>query len=100
VTLQITDENGTLAGAIVFYLIRRDPGQEATSSPGPPGPLFHLKIDGNTATFEVSHRLAHPPRTLSDPPVHFQLKLTGPDRAELIRSGDSKAVEMRRDKYR
>ena len=37
VTLNLTDESGTLAGAVLFYLHRRNPGQPVTSSPGIPG---------------------------------------------------------------
>jgi hypothetical protein len=39
--------------------------------------MFNLKFDGHALTFQVSHRRAHPPRTLSDPPVTMRLKLTG-----------------------
>ena len=97
VTLTITDEGGTLAGAILFYLIRREAGKDPTSSPGVPEPLLHPKIDGNTLNFEVSHRRAHPPRTLSDPPVSFHLKLSGPNRGELTRGEDSNKLDMIRD---
>lgn len=98
VTLRVTDEGGTIAGAILFYLIRREPGKEPTSSPGIPEPLLNPKIEGNTLEFKVSHRLAHPPGTLSDYPVTFRLKLVGRDRAELTRGDDSHGVEMIRDR--
>ena len=100
ITLHVTNEGGTLAGAIVFYLIRREAGKEPTSSPGIPGPLLNPKLDGNTLNFEVSHRLAHPPRTLSDPPVTFHLKLAGPSRAELTREKDGEKFEMVKDRYK
>lgn len=96
-TLNITDEGGAVAGAVVFYLIRRDPGKEATASPGTPEPLLNLKIDGNILDFSVSHRRAHPPRTLSDLPVHFRLKVTAPNRAELTRGEDEEKLELVKD---
>jgi hypothetical protein len=84
VALNITDEGGSLSGAVLFYLHRRDPGQPVTASAGVPEPLFHPRFDGKTLSFEVSHRRAHPPRTLNDPPVAFQVTLQGPDKAQLI----------------
>ena len=90
VTLTLTDEGGRLSGAILFYLLRRNSVNEPyTSSPGIPEPLFRLKFDGRTLEFEVSHRHAHPPRTLSDPPVRFRLTLTAPDKAELVNENES-----------
>ena len=83
VALVITNEGGSLSGAVLFYFHHRDPGQPWTSSPGLPEPLFNLKFDGTTLTFEVSHRRAHPPRTLSDPPVSFRLTFKGADEAQL-----------------
>jgi len=65
------------SGAILFYLHRRKAGQPVTSSPGIPEPLINPRFDGTTLTFQVSHRRAHPPRTLNDPPVSFRLTLTG-----------------------
>jgi hypothetical protein len=100
VTLTITDEGGRLAGAILFYLIIQDPGKAPTASPGLPEPLFNLKFDGKTLTFQVSHRRAHPPRTLSDPPVTIRLKVTAPDKGVLIREReeDSK-LQVTRNEY-
>ncbi|MDR3772411.1 MAG: hypothetical protein P4L26_03630 [Terracidiphilus sp.] len=88
VTLTVTDEGGSLAGAVLFYLHRRDPSQPITATPGVPEPLFHPRFDGNTLTFEVSHRRAHPPRTLNDPPVSFRLELIAPDKAELVNDNE------------
>lgn len=42
--------------------------------------LFHFSL--------VSHRRAHPPATLHDPPVSFILKLTGTDQGILIRDNE------------
>jgi len=41
ITLNITDENRDLSGAVLFYLHRREPGTPITSAPGLPEPLFH-----------------------------------------------------------
>ncbi|HEY1903444.1 MAG TPA: hypothetical protein VGG56_13490 [Terracidiphilus sp.] len=82
VTLTVTDEGGSLTGAILFYLHRREAGQPVTATPGVPEPLFNPRFDGKTLTFQVSHRRAHPPASLQDAPVTFELKLDGPDKAE------------------
>ena len=84
VTLNITEEGGSLQGAILFYLIRRDEGKPPISSPGVPEPLFNPRFDGKSLTFQVSHRHAHA-NTSTDPPVTFRLDLTGPDEAKLVR---------------
>lgn len=89
VTLTITNETGTLSGAVLFYLHRRDEGKAVTSTPGIPEPLFNLKFEGQILTFQVSHRRAHPPRTLSDPPVTFRLKLIGADKGGLINENET-----------
>ena len=87
VTLTVTDEGGSLAGAVLFYLHRREPGQPVTVTPGVPEPLFNPTFDGKTLTFQVSHRRAHPPGSLGDPPVSFQLKLD-PDGKTASSSGN------------
>jgi hypothetical protein len=84
ITLTLTNENGSLSGAVLFYLHRRNEGQPVTSTPGIPEPLFNLRFDGETLTFQVSHRRAHPPGSLSDAPVSFRLKLTGENKGGLI----------------
>lgn len=83
-TLNVTDEAGSLQGAILFYLIRKHEGRAATSSPGVPEPLFNPQFDGKSLTFQMSHRHAHR-NTASDPPVTFRLDLTGLDEAKLVR---------------
>lgn len=90
ITMVISDEGGELTGAVLFYLIRRGEGQPPRSTPGDPEPMFNMKLDGDSLTFQVSHRRAHPPRTLHDPPVTFRLKLTGKNRGMLIRGSDEK----------
>ena len=99
-TLNITDEAGPLQGAILFYLIRKDEGRPATSSPGVPEPLFNPHFDGKSLTFQMSHRHAHANTASDPPPVTFRLDMTGPDEAKLVRvSLDGPAyMPMVRDK--
>jgi hypothetical protein len=87
VTLTVSDEGGSLSGAVLFYLHRRSAGQPVTATPGVPEPLFNPRFDGKTLTFQVSHRRAHPPSSLNDAPVAFELKLDGPDKAEFVNDG-------------
>ena len=96
VTLNITDEGGRLSGAVLFYLIKRSStmSEPTTSTAGIPEPLFNPRVDGQSLVFEVSHRRAHPPRTLSDPPVHFRLKLIDQDKAELVNEGESSGTSV------
>jgi hypothetical protein len=90
VTLVVTDEGGSLSGAVLFYFhMRKTVNDPYTSTPGLPEPMFGVNFDGEELTFQVSHRRAHPPRTLSDPPVAFTLKLTGPNQAELVNKSES-----------
>jgi len=91
VTLNITDEGGGLAGAVLFYLHRRDPGKPMTSTVGAPEPMLNPTFDGRTLRFRVSHRHAHPPRTSQDPPVTFRLSITGDNSLELFRGDDQGA---------
>jgi len=94
VTLVVTDENGSLQGAILFYLhMRKTVNDPYTSTPGLPEPIFNPRFDGKTLTFRVSHRRAHPPRTLSDPPMTFRLALTGPGQAEFV-NGTEKGPQV------
>lgn len=88
-TLTVTNENRQLSGAILFYLHKREEGRPVTSTPGVPEPLFNPKFDGKTLIFQVSHRRAHPPGSLSDPPVEFRLRLTGVNKAAFINTSES-----------
>jgi hypothetical protein len=100
VTLTVTDEGGKLAGALLFYLLRRDEKGGTSSSPGIPEPLLNPTFDGKVLTFQVSHRRAHPPRTLTDPPTNFLLTMTGTNRGEFVnRSEDSPAIQLVRSDY-
>ena len=97
--MTISDEGGDLAGAILFYLIRRDEGQPPKATPGIPEPLFNLRFDGKTLDSRVSHSRAHGGRTASDPPVHFQLRITGPDEGLLVTEGkESEGIRVSRNK--
>jgi hypothetical protein len=93
IDLVIADEGSGLHGAILFYLHKRpDINTLYTSTPGLPEPILNISVDGQTLHFQVSHRRAHPPRTLHDPPMSFQLKLTAPDQAQLV--NDSEGAPM------
>ena len=99
-TLVVTDEGGELQGAILFYLIRRDkPGEPPTVTPGIPEPIFHPIFDGKTLRFQVSHRRAHPPRTLSDPPATFQLTLTDDGKAQVSNLSEGPPLTVTRSDY-
>ena len=101
IRLTVEEEGGKLMGAVLFYLIRRDPGRAPTASPGYPEPMIEPRFDGKTLEFQVCHRFAHPPRTLNDPPVSFRLELAGPDRIKLFAPEPGQpAVELIRVKYK
>jgi len=86
VVLRVKDEGGTLSGTITFYFLHRktesDPWEVDTKHANPL-PLLDAKFDGKALSFQVSHKEAHPPRTLNDPPSSFQLQLTGEGQAAL-----------------
>ena len=89
VTLVITDEDGSLSGAVLFYFHQRKTANDPyISTPGLPEPMFRLRLDGKALEFEVSHRRAHPPQTLNDSPVAFRLALTSPNQAELVNENE------------
>jgi hypothetical protein len=100
VTLVLTDEGGSIAGGVLFYFHLRNPGQPETATPGLPEPMLNIKVEGDILTFQVSHRRAHPPRTLSDPPVNFRLKVGGAEKGELINESEGPlSIEMVRTDY-
>jgi hypothetical protein len=89
VALVVTDEGGSLTGAVQFYLLKRETANDPwTSAPGLPEPMLRPEFAGQTLAFQISHRRSHPPRTLSDPPVHYRLTLTGPNQATLATGSD------------
>jgi hypothetical protein len=90
VTMVVTDEGGSLSGAVLFYLhMRKTVNDPYTSTPGLPEPMFGMHFNGKALEFEVSHRRAHPPGSLYDPPARFRLTLTGPGKAELVNESES-----------
>jgi hypothetical protein len=94
-TLTLEEENGKLIGAVLFYLIRRNPGAPETASAGAPAPLIDPTFDGKTLSFKVSHRRAHP-GTEHDPPVAFRLELSADGKIRFL-GPDGQQVEMIRD---
>jgi hypothetical protein len=102
VTLTVKNDGGKLSGTIVFYFLHRntehDPWQVDTKH-SIPLPLIDPSFDGKTLRFQVSHKEAHPPRTLNDPPSSFQMRLTGKGQAELLNLTEhqSPALKMVRD---
>jgi len=100
VTLLVTDEGGSLVGGVLFYLQKRaDEKSPWTSTPSLPEPMLNPKFDGKTLTFQVSHRRAHPPESLSDPPRPFHLRLAGPDKAELVNGKEGPPLTLTRSVY-
>jgi hypothetical protein len=56
-TLLVTDESGSLTGAILFYFQQRKTEKDPwNSTPGLPEPIFHPQLSGKSLLFEVSHR--------------------------------------------
>ncbi len=94
-TLTVEEENGQLIGAVLFYLIRRDPGRPETSSPGAPEPLLDPTFDGKTLSFKVSHRHAHA-GTEQDAPVAFRFELSADGKIK-FRGPEGQPVELIRD---
>jgi hypothetical protein len=96
ITLTVERENGELAGAVLFYLIRRNPAGHSTASPGVPEPLISPKFNGHALIFLVSHRYAHPPSSANDPPKKFRLELTGTNKGRLI-TEEGRAINVIRN---
>lgn len=100
VTLLVTDEGGSLVGGLLFYFQHRaNENSPWTATPGLPEPMLNPKFDGKTLTFQISHRRAHPPRSLNDPPMPFHLRLVGPDRAELLNEKEGPPLTLTRSEY-
>jgi len=102
IVLTVNDDAGKLSGTIVFYFqhrnTERDPWLVDTAH-SQPLPLIDPKFDGKTLAFKVSHKEAHPPRTLNDPPSSFEMRLTGKGEAEFrnLTERQSPPVKMLRD---
>jgi hypothetical protein len=98
----VTDESGSLAGAVMFYFhVRKTVNDPYTSTPGLPEPMFGIHFDGKILEFEVSHRRAHPPSSLADPPAHFRLTLTDPGKAVFVNEneGHGPAIVLERSDF-
>lgn len=87
--------------AIKFYFLQRKTEKNPwTPEPRAPEPIFNVTFDGETLLFEVSHRRAHPPQSLNDPPKHYRLKLNGPNTAEGVNLDESgPALRLVRSDY-
>jgi len=102
IVLTVRDDGGKLSGTILFFFLHRntehDPWQVDTQD-SIPLPLIDPKFDGKTISFQVSHKEAHPPRTLHDPPSSFLMRLTGKGEAELqnLSEKQSPGLKMVRD---
>jgi hypothetical protein len=86
VTLTVRESGGRVMGTILFYFFHRSTESgpwEVDKTHSKPLPLLDPKFDGATLTFKVSHKEAHPPHTLNDPPSSFQMRLTGKGLADL-----------------
>jgi hypothetical protein len=94
-TLTVEDDKGKLTGAVLFFLLKRQPGAAETSTAGTPEPLIDPAFDGHTLSFKVSHSHAHP-ETKNEPPVAFQFELR-PDGKIRFLGPDGKQVEMIRE---
>jgi hypothetical protein len=89
-TLVLTAEGGAQSGAFLFYLLKRENENHSYSvTPSLPEPILHPSFGGRTLTFEVIHRRAHPPDTLSDPLVTFEFRLVGKDKVQLVYQSES-----------
>lgn len=84
VTIVIADDDGRLSGNIIFYFQQQDSeGWKVTRENKEP--LINLAFSGQTLSFGVSHERAHPGESgPADPPVKFEMVLTGSDEAKLI----------------
>lgn len=72
-------------GDPLFLHVRATEHDPWTSRPATAAePILSPVFDGKTLRFMVSHKRAHPPGTLNDPPSHFHLTLLGPDKAGLV----------------
>jgi hypothetical protein len=100
VTLLVTDEGGSLVGGVQFYFQQQgNENSPWTVTPGLAEPMLNPKFDGKTLTFQISHRRAHPPGSLNDPPMPFHLTLLGPGKAELLNEKEAPPLTLTRSEY-
>ena len=103
VVLTVRDDGGKLSGTILFYFLHRSTGHDpwqVDTKHSIPLPLINPTFDGKTISFQVSHKEAHPPRTLNDPPSAFLMRLTGKGEAELLNltENEGPGLKMVRDR--
>jgi hypothetical protein len=102
VVLIVKDEGGKVSGTILFYFLHRNTEHEPWQVDIKHSmllPLIDPKFDGKTISFWVSHKEAHPPRTLNDLPSSFVMRLTGKGEAELLNLSENEGpgLKMVRD---
>lgn len=81
VVMTVTEEGEGLAGAALFYLVRRE-GSQVRSEAGIPEPLLRLRWDGRVLRFAVK------PGRGGDEVIRFELNPSGPGQAMLWREGE------------
>ena len=94
-TLTVEEDKGRLMGAVLFFLIRREPGAAETASAGAPEPLIDPTFEGRTLTFKVNRSHAHA-GTESDSPMGFRFELSDDGKIRFLGRGGQR-VEMVRD---
>ena len=98
VVLTVKDGGGKLSGTILFYFQHRNNQHDSWQvdlTHSMALPLIDPRFDGKTIFFQVSHKEAHPPRTLNDPPSSFQMRLTGKGQAELRNLTEERSPELK-----
>jgi len=83
VTLVVADDHGKLDGYIIFYFQQKESeGWKVTRENKES--LINPTFSGQTLSFEISHEKAHPGESgPADPPVKYEMVLTGSDEAKL-----------------
>ena len=80
-TLTVRETQGRVEGNAVFYLIRREKPAEPGGAPSPEISLQNPRWDGATLRFSV--------KGSNGQPVLMEMKVTGPNTAELTREAGS-----------
>ena len=88
VTVTLTNEGGTLSGAVLFYLHRQTAGAAETATPGVPEPLLDPHFDSRTLSFQVSAHHAGRPASLEEPPIPMTIDFIDADHARLVNQQD------------
>ncbi len=77
IALTLTEEGGSLSGAILLTVIHLEQGKPVTIEPGIPEPVLKPSFDGQTLTFQMKYRGPLPRGVSSvDPMITYRLKLT------------------------